>query len=689
MQKILKLVRYRFSCPSSPEDWKVARIDIDTKVNSPYKGTIDLVCRKRKADVRSLLGARFKATVSRQLRECHFCGIIQGVKHCGFEGELTRARVTIVPAFAFLAQRMDSRIFQELSAMDIIKEVLDDALKPLGGSYKLSGPTRGKKKREYCVQYRETDLEFVERLLREEGINYYFDYDKDKDCERLVLFDENRQLPDAKNLDGSNKFVVGQRTAHINSKESLESFQVHEQIVTSGVAGVAWHWKDDAVAKSEKQEKCMVPAREVFRPHQRRQDTKQLELRVKDDLESIQQGRVVGEGGSEAVAFFAGARIEVLHNSIAEFGGKYILTEVHHRGTCPELQYGLDRGESGDDAAMPPHYSNSIKCVPADTPIRPPVGEEKRSVTGAQTARVCGPREGETHVDKHGRILLQFAWDRRSPNAKRDSCWVRVAQSWAGTGWGAQFIPRVGMEAVVEFLNGDPDRPMVTGTVYNGTHATPFKLPRKLTQSGFRTRSSQGSEGFHELRFDDMKGSEEIYLKSQKDWNIEILDKKAESVRGEVTEAYDKSQETNITENKTTRIGKDQTLEVCGNQSAHVDGAQSLSVSGKQEARVQGNVKTTHEKKLDHEVGGDYTQAVQGNVSRVYSGSEEHAVQKGLVLSSSAGGVEIDLAKSFDLSAMKITLKCGAASIDISPSQITVNGGASVVAVQGAVVKIN
>lgn len=689
MQRILNLVRYEFTCPSSPERWRVASISVSTGINRCYSARIGLVCDNRSADISKLLGTRGKLRINRNLKEVFFCGLISQVSNIGREGMLTRAEIDLVPAMSLLSKRMDSRIFQNQSALDIIRTIFNETIHPAGASFNIDAPTRGKEVREYCVQYHETDADFVDRLLAEEGINYYFDYDKSKDCERIVLFDEIRQLPDAKSIAGSDYFVIGKQAAHNNTKECIDEFQVSERIVTNRVAGAAWDWRHDAVSKFDRSAESPLPPLEVFQPYQRRQDTKQLSTRIEDELASIQQDKRVGRGTSETVSFFAGARMQVKYSSLREHDGYYIITNLEHFGSCPDLLYGLDSGKTGERPDMGPQYQNRFDCIPAQGQIRPGPRRSKPLISGAQTARVCGPKEGEVHVDKHGRILVRFSWDRGNNNVARDSCWVRVAQSWAGSSWGAQFIPRVGMEAVVEFLDGDPDRPIVTGTVYNGTHGVPFKLPGKLTQSGFRTRSSRGSEGFHELRFDDQKDREEIYLKSQKDWNIEVLDKKSETVQGEVQETYNRSQTAEIAENKTTTVGKDHALAVVGSQRIDIEKNQETLVQGSQSTRVDGEVATEHAKSLEHVVGKDLKQQVKGDIDVQCSGAESRSLQKGLTLSSAAGGVEIDLAKSFDLSAMKIKLVCGAASIEISPAEIKINGGASVVSVQGAMVKIN
>lgn len=690
-EKILDLVQYRFECSASQDDWAVSWFSAKTVLNEYHAISVDICCRTPAADVTCMLGERAKVTVHRNAREIEFSGTVNRIERIGGEGSLSRASIQVVPSLHFLSLRRNSRIFQEQSALDIIKEIFQEALEPWGGSFDLSAPSRGKETRDYCVQFDETDLDFVQRLLVEEGISYLVKQDSSKGCDCVFLFDEVRQLPDAKNTDGTKKFPVGHRTAHFVQQEGIESFDRSDQMVSTGVAGVAWNWEDDAVAKSDKKSEGDSLVCEVYRPFQRRQDCKVLELRIGDELESLEQYKSEGFGQSQAVGLVLGTKFEASENGVSELDGEYVLTQVEHVGSCPDLYYGFESLEGTEEEEVLPRYDNQFRCLPVEVALRPDKGVEKPRIFGAQTARVTGPDEGETHVDKHGRILVQFAWDRRTPDAKRQSCWIRVAQPWAGTGWGAQFIPRVGMEAVVEFLDGDPDRPLVTGTVYNGTHAPPFALPSNRTQSGIRTRSSQGSKGFHELRFEDMKGKEEIYLKSQKDWRVEILDAKSEHVQGEVEEAYDCSQKSTILANQSLEIGENQTIHVKKDQSEIVEGKQELAVQGTQLVHVKGKAELKHETKLVHEIGaGGIEKTVKGDVSVSYDGSESRKIKKGLKVKSSAGGIDIDLAKNFNLSAKTtVNLKVGSASIEIGPSGINVNGGMSVVTVRGAMVKIN
>jgi type VI secretion system secreted protein VgrG len=219
-------------------------------------------------------------------------------------------------------------------------------------------------------------------------------------------------------------------------------------------------------------------------------------------------------GKGNVASFVPGARF-TLFNGGSEHDGDYVLTRVAHRYT-----------DSAQDGGT---YYNEFTCIPASVEYRPRHHTPKPRVHGPHTATVVG--DDEIHSDEHGRIQVQFHWEESPSNAAGASCWIRCAQSWSGAGWGAQFIPRVGMEVVVEFLEGNPDRPLVTGCVFNGVNPYPFDVPGSKTQSGWRTRSSPNSEGYNMLRFEDAAGQEEIHIHGQKDWSIVIENDKDQEIR--------------------------------------------------------------------------------------------------------------------------------------------------------------
>lgn len=670
----LKPIDFEFQCDASSEDWKVFEVSLESAINQVPTARIELVCRNMKADVDALLGLRASLHLVRSGERVSHGGIISKVVHRGFQKDVVVLTVFLVPAFALLAKRKNCRIFQNQSAKDILQTILSESLSPYSAPFDLAGTKKGKAPREYCVQYDESDLSFAQRLMSEEGINYYFRYDEQKKAEQLVVFDEAHQLLDAKNVDGSNKFPVGIRTAHLLSKESVETVRVSNELASTAVAGVAWDWEKAAENKVDRQGDARTMAcREVYRPLARRQDTKVLSDRIEDELKCVRGFERIATMMSSGLLLSTGLRMEISEHPTPGYNGKYVVLQQVTTGSCPDtlLESISNDGMAIDESTR---CSTQLFCLPESTAIRPNPVADKPRILGTQTAKVTGPKDGEINVDKHGRIQLQFHWDRRESRDERVSCWVRVAQAWSGTGWGTQFIPRVGMEAVVDFIDGDPERPIVTGTVYNGAHAPAFELPNHRTQSGIRTRSSDGSEGFNELRFEDLKGKEEIFLKAQKDWKIRIGDKKDEQVTGEVHQVYDDLHK----------------LKVAKTQDISVDEKRTVTVKGPQTTHVHGDVEVTYGTKLKHTVGSGGVQLnVDGNLATKSPGKETRAIDKGFKLSASSGNGEVEVSKAFDVKSGTVALTCGVMSIKIDTNGITVDAGPNMITICGTMVKIN
>ena len=291
--------------------------------------------------------------------------------------------------------------------------------------------------------------------------------------------------------------------------------------------------------------------------------------------------------------------------------GRYLLVSVSHSFS----------GNSG---------SNTFHCIPANVPFRARRVTPKPRVPGIQTAKVVGPSGEEIHTDEHGRVKVQFHWDRHGANDDHSSCWMRVMQPWAGAGWGFVFIPRIDMEVVVTFVNGDPDRPLVTGSMYNDANIPPHALPDNKTKSTIYTNSSLGGDGYNELTFEDAAGEEQIITHAQKDYNETVENNHSttvhgnqtngvdgnhsETVGGEQTLSVSKTREVNVTQDHTETIGGHQTVNVSGDQETNVTLDRRVNVSGAQMVGVDGGYSS-------HEVDGHHLLRTTGNVTIEAAGS--------------------------------------------------------------------
>src|SRR3989441_2894407 len=256
-----------------------------------------------------------------------------------------------------------------------------------------------------------------------------------------------------------------------------------------------------------------------------------------------------GTGETNCARLTPGHTFEIGGHPRKDYNGKYLIVGAQHHGSQPQA---LGREGAGSASS----YSSSFTCIPADVPYRPPRITPRPMAQGAQTAVVVGPSGEEIHTDEHGRIKVQFHWDREGKKDENSSCWIRVAQPWAGPKWGSLFIPRIGWEVVVEFMDGDPDQPLVTGSVYHADNPPPYSLPGDKTKSTIMSNSSKGGGGSNELRFEDAKGSEEIYLHGQKDWNVVIENDESDTIGGNPTVPVGKGDAVSLDRERPREDGK-------------------------------------------------------------------------------------------------------------------------------------
>ncbi|RPI70522.1 MAG: type VI secretion system tip protein VgrG, partial [Desulfobacteraceae bacterium] len=417
---------------------------------------------------------------------------------------------TLVPYLWLLTQRMNSRIFQKKSVPDIVRKIIEEK-QFIKYKFELQGNNL---EREYCVQYQETDFNFISRLLEEEGIRYYFKHG-DKNA-TLILSDKIDNPPCPKQetaqflVDKTEKpetdliFSVERTGQIIPGKFSLRDFnyelpQKHREADTTG--------KTHGPGKPEQYE--------VFEFPGRFSDNNAGKAFAKIKMESHEARAMILEGAGDCRAFTSGYSFELKEAQLKKLDGKYLITLVEHLADSDLFS---DKGGS--------YYVNHFQCIPANTPYRPLQITPKPVMRGPQTAIVVGPggnKGEEINIDKLGRVKVQFHWDREGKNNDKSSCWIRVAQTWAGNQWGAQFIPRTGHEVVVDFLDGDPDRPLITGSVYHEQNKLPYE--GESTKTGIKSKSYQGNKsvtGFNELRFEDKKDKEEFYIHAQKDFKMEV-----------------------------------------------------------------------------------------------------------------------------------------------------------------------
>lgn len=550
-------------------DLRVRRFQWTEGLSMPYTIDVELVTQDLDADLEALLGASVELSMERTEQLHSGYGIVERVETLGMiDGELS-LRLRVVPALRLLKQREDTRIFQGQTVPEILDEVLSMALAEYGRAIEVKEKLSAQyTRRDCCVQFRESDLEFCSRLMEEEGIAYYFEPDDDAQCERMVLVDDNANYGEVELLVGDEVPIIPDRQEQAD-RESLRSFDLVLRERVNRVVTRGYNWKVPGALDEGEQQTPECPrqrTRELFILDEQRQivddpvddpgaewftgeQHDQRRSMARRHLERATVGARVGRGRSNVVGFAPGLIFTLGEHPRDDLDQvQFLITHVVHEGEAPEVE----RGGNRDGEAS--RYANHIECIPFDQPFRPAQATPKPRVHGAQTATVMGSTESpidDIHTDRHGRIKLRFHWDRRSPHDQRASCWVRVAQPWAGSGWGTLFIPRVGMEVVVDFLDGNPDRPLVIGCVYNGTNEPPYTLPDEKTKSTIKSSSTPGGGGFNELRFEDAKGREEIFLHAQR--------RLCQVVRG----------------SSSRTVGGDESISIGGSQSVVINGRES------------------------------------------------------------------------------------------------------------------
>ena len=623
-----------------------------------------------------------------------FHGIITRFDQGGRSTRVAYYRVELRPWLWLLTRRSNCRIFQNKSVPDIVAEVFQtagqsDFEKKLQGSYS---------PRVFCVQYRETDFAFVSRLLEEEGIFYYFKHEQGRHV--LVLTDHTTDLPDC-----PGQASIDYHTAEggIDGRDTIQGWERIQELHSGKYALKDFNFEDPANALSVSAPTADSiggnSALEIYDYHiedyGNSGDGNRL-VRLRIQAEEAAGIRIRGQSNCRAMA--GGHRFTLeKHFRDAANGKQYMLTSVRHELAQASALHTGDGDESGG-------YRNEFTCVPVEVAYHPPCTTPKPIVRGPQTAIVVGPAGDEIYVDKYGRIKVQFHWDRLGKKNETSSCWIRVSRAWASKQWGQVAHPRIGDEVIVEFLEGDPDKPLVTGCVYNAQSMPPYELPANKTQAGLKSRSSPGgaAANFNEIRFEDKKGSEELFVQAEKDNNILVKNDQSLNVGHDQTEqvGHDqsvdigndqtihvaKNRDLTVDENDSTTVGKNRTIEVGDNHTESVGGDMSLSVSKNRTLTVAKDLTESVDGAMSVTVAKDRTSTFQANLkvsvakdaTVTVSGKQSVTVTKETALQAKKVQITADDEISLVTGQASITMKKNG-DITIKGKKITVQGSGDVV----------
>lgn len=454
--------------------------------------------------------------------ERHWNGVVSRFQRTGrvasADGEdVYSYECDIVPWFWFMTQHEDCRIFQNKTVREIVETIFDEfAYSDFRFELTEDHPAL-----EYCTQYHETTFAFISRLIEREGIHYYFRHNEDDgEARHILVFTDNNGSNPALDPDTIPYHHEGQA----EDADAIRALTLDQQMRTRKVTLGDWDFVKKrllrentptvlGIGEDRDLERYRYPGPFV--------DPEVGKYRSRVIMEAEESSHMRFRGNSQCRTLAPGHTFTLEGHPFDEFNIEYMVLSVWHHG-----RNNLTSDGSASD------YFNDFSLQPHEVTWRAPPTTPKGLVRGPQTALVTGPAGEEIYTDEHGRIKVQFHWDRLGNYDDKSSCWVRVAQVWAGNGYGTMFIPRVGMEVVVDFLEGDPDQPLVTGCVYNGVNKPPYALPANATRSTLKTLSSKGGGGTNELRFEDKKGSEEVFLQAEKALQINVKADKNESVGG-------------------------------------------------------------------------------------------------------------------------------------------------------------
>ncbi|MFO0604704.1 MAG: type VI secretion system tip protein TssI/VgrG [Polyangiales bacterium] len=635
-QGTLPETTFSFAAGAVPsEAWTVVRFISREAMSSLGELTVVLAMEPGGPSLGGLLGAPASLAVERGAVARRLQGIVREVEELGSTAAHRFVRVVVVPSLWALSQRSDCRIFQQMNVLAIVREVLRVAGVYQGeGAFEADATLAAMPPREYCVQYQETDLAFVQRLLEEEGIPYYFRHDA-TGGEALVLAGDTHAFDEVPTLDGESVRVLDAGDA-TESAESVRWFDERHSLRPTSVTVRDFDFSRPRTplspshpAQPGQRALYEFPARAALSGYDEGARAYQVEnttrlARVRQ--EAHQMRAHVGRGRSNVTGMIPGRVFELEGHESPEVNRAFLVTAVESVGQAwselPEDVRASERvldalaeagvTEGGGRRGRVERYRNTFEThrageIETSVPYRPERTTPRPVVEGPQTAWVVGPAGEEIHTDPHGRIKVQFHWDRQGASDERSSCWIRVAQSSSGPGWGFTVLPRIGMEVVVSFLEGDPDRPMVTACVNNGENGTSYPLPEMKTKSVIKTQSSPKTGGYNEIRFEDKAGVEQMYVQAERDHDTLVKNDQTVTVKRHRTKVVQGDEHNTIEQNRVTHVQMDNVRHVDGNQEVEVHGAvgATLSVDQNREVRVGGEQRVSIDKDLHRVVGGN------------------------------------------------------------------------------------
>jgi type VI secretion system secreted protein VgrG len=554
----------------------------------------ELAALSTRSDIKpnDLLGKKITVKLEREKGGTrYFNGYVTRFAQGDTLGRYHEYRMTVRAWLWFLTRTTDCRIFQEKTVPDIIKEVFADHSMALfddglNGTYA---------KREYCVQYRETDFDFVSRLMEEEGIYYYFEHGDGKHTMKLVDADSAHTK-----LEGRDtiRYRPPGRELH-GDEECVTVFRQAQRIKPGLVATRSYDFtkpKADLGVKAQIIEKHDSADYEIYDYEGDYVQADNGDHLARVRIDELHTGFELAEAECNVREIAVGHTFKLANAPRQDQEKDYLIVKADW-----DLQNNAHETNTEEEAV----YHCGMTVLQAKQQFRPARITPRPRMGGPQTAVVVGPGGEEIYCDKYGRVKVQFHWDRYGKRNENSSCWIRVSNPWAGGNWGGMAIPRMGQEVLVDFLEGDPDQPIITGRIYNADQMPPYALPANATQTGIKSRSSKGggAANFNEIRFEDKKGSEQLFLHAEKNQDIEVEKDETHWVGNDRKKNIDHDETTVVKNNRTETVGVNEKIDVGANRTETVGANESITVSGNRTRTVNQNEIVTVALTRTHTVG--------------------------------------------------------------------------------------
>ncbi len=646
-----------FELVDNPIDFRVAKLTGNEYISELYHFELEVLSEDTEVSFEDMIGKSCVITIQginhaeennaftdELISDRFIHGIVAGFGLADEGNVFSTYYIEVVPRLWPLKLKVNSRIFQKQSVQDITLTLLEE-LGLTSDEFSWQCQTEYEAL-DYCVQYQESEFDFISRLLEENGIFYYFEHSAEM---HTVIFadDSNASKP----IQDDSTIPYVSYAEGLVTNQIINKFSYRQRLGSDRVTVKDYNFLKPTLNLLSHQDTGSNDNYEVFAYPGRYSEKNVGEQQASLRLEALIANREEGVGSSTVNRLVPGFIFTLDDQKRGNFSADYLITSVSHSATQRQSYEEYATNENN-------HYLNHFSVILNDIKFRPAARTPKPLVRGTQTAIVTGPSGEEIYTDEHGRVKVQFHWDRYGKADESSSCWIRVSQMWAGQGYGGFSLPRIGQEVIIDFEEGDPDRPLVIGRVHHGDNRTPYKLPDKKTISTLKSNSSKGGDGFNELRFDDERGKEQIFIHAEKNHDVRIKNNDFKYVGNNSHTVVEKDSFIHIKNDTHQIIDNDSFLEISGdahntfkgdiNQST--DGNESYTIRGDRKSKIAGAENTAADLDINLEAGINYGLSAGMNIQ-------------------AKAGMNINLQAG-----MTINIKAGSSFISIGPMGVQISG---------------